>query len=224
MKTHLAGSFKIHKQMLATSILISTILFELTLLTSIISAASPVRESKAAKMRQKLAQEKVVPDVIGAVPSSDVTIKYNSGVEVTYGNELTPRQVKDKPTVDWPTKQELYTVAMVDLDAPSRKDPSSREVLHWLVVNIPGKDISKGETLAEYIGAGPPKGTDLHRYVFIVYHQVNHHIIHSTLKVTNTSSIGRSKYSIKKFAQQHHLHVLAGKFRFIKQKKIIYQF
>lgn len=28
-----------------------------------------------------------------------------------------------------------------------------------LVVNIPGNDVSKGDTLSEYIGAGPPEGT-----------------------------------------------------------------
>ena len=34
---------------------------------------------------------------------------------------------------------------LVDPDAPSRAEPSKREVLHWLVVNIPGNEIKKGE-------------------------------------------------------------------------------
>jgi phosphatidylethanolamine-binding protein (PEBP) family uncharacterized protein len=42
---------------------------------------------------------------------------------------------------------------------------------HWVVVNIPGSDVSKGDVLSTYIGAGPPKGTGLHRYVFLVYEQ-----------------------------------------------------
>lgn len=56
--------------------------------------------------------------------------------------------------------------------------------------NIPGEDISKGETLSEYVGSGPPQGTGksisycsiyiyiynfyiigLHRYVFLIYKQ-----------------------------------------------------
>ena len=51
----------------------------------------------------------------------------------------------------------LYDVA--DPDAPSRADPKFREWHHWCVANIPGADISKGEVLSEYVGAGPPKGT-----------------------------------------------------------------
>lgn len=44
-------------------------------------------------------------------------------------------------------------------------------VLHWLVRNIPGNDIKKGEVIAEYRGSGPPEGTGLHRYIFLLYEQ-----------------------------------------------------
>lgn len=63
----------------------------------------------------------------------------------------------------------------------------AKEVQHWVVVNIPGNDISKGETLFDYVGSGPPKvqttlqfdklikislkGSGLHRYIFLVYKQ-----------------------------------------------------
>ena len=46
-----------------------------------------------------------------------------------------------------------------DPDAPSRKDPKFREWHHWLVGNIPGNKVSEGDTLSEYVGSGPPKGT-----------------------------------------------------------------
>ena len=58
-------------------------------------------------------------------------------------------------------------MSISDPDAPSRKDPKYREWRHWVVVNIPGGDVSKGEVCAEYIGAGPPKGTGLHRYIIL---------------------------------------------------------
>lgn len=54
-----------------------------------------------------------------------------------------------------------------DPDAPSRADPEFREWRHWLVVNIPGCDIAKGEEVATYVGCGAPAGTGLHRYVFL---------------------------------------------------------
>lgn len=33
----------------------------------------------------------------------------------------------------------------IDPDAPTRAEPTIGEVVHWLVVNIPGTDIKKGE-------------------------------------------------------------------------------
>ena len=54
-----------------------------------------------------------------------------------------------------------------DPDAPSRANPTYREWRHWLVANIPGCDVSKGETIVTYFGAGPPQGTGLHRYIFL---------------------------------------------------------
>lgn len=60
---------------------------------------------------------------------------------------------------------------MTDPDAPSRKNPTFREVRHWTVVNIPGNNLSKGETIIEFIGSGPPVGTGLHRYIFLLYKQ-----------------------------------------------------
>ncbi len=47
----------------------------------------------------------------------------------------------------------------LDPDAPSRAEPKFREWQHWLVANVPGNDVTKGDHLAEYVGSGPPKGT-----------------------------------------------------------------
>lgn len=97
---------------------------------------------------------------------------YPSGATVNQGNELTPTQVKDIPTIKYDADADaFYTLIMSDPDAPSRKEPTFREVRHWTVVNIPGDKVGDGETLFEYIGSGPPQGTDLHRYVFLVYKQ-----------------------------------------------------
>lgn len=37
-------------------------------------------------------------------------VNYPSGVEVNQGNELTPTQVKDVPTVSWDAKPDNYYV------------------------------------------------------------------------------------------------------------------
>lgn len=60
---------------------------------------------------------------------------------------------------------------LTDPDAPSRKEPTRREFRHWLAVNIAGSDLSSGETVFQFIGSGPPQGTGLHRYVFLLFKQ-----------------------------------------------------
>lgn len=62
---------------------------------------------------------------------------------------------------------------MIDPDAPSRAEPKFRPFKHWAVINIPGSDVTKGDEITEYIGAGPPNKTGLHRYVFLVYKQTD---------------------------------------------------
>ncbi|KAF2885694.1 hypothetical protein ILUMI_20467 [Ignelater luminosus] len=121
---------------------------------------------------KNMEKESVVPDVIDVAPKEIAEVSYPSGVKVDQGNVLTPTQVKDIPSVKWNADSSaLYTLCMTDPDAPSRKDPKFREWHHWLVGNIPGGEVAKGETLSEYVGSGPPQGTGLHRYVFLIYKQ-----------------------------------------------------
>ena len=83
---------------------------------------------------------------------------------------------------------------------------------HWLVGNIPGQDVSKGETLSAYVGSGPPQGTGLHRYVFLVYKQ-NGKITFDEPRLPNTSGENRGGFSISKFAKKYNLgNPVAGNF------------
>lgn len=101
-----------------------------------------------------------------------IKIIYPGGVSVDNGKELTPRSVKDVPTVTYKADDSsFYTLIMTDPDAPSREKPAFREIRHWLVVNIPGNKVHEGAHIVEYIGSGPPQGTGLHRYVFLVFKQ-----------------------------------------------------
>lgn len=108
-----------------------------------------------------------------------------------------------EPDVSWPVheKNGLYTLVKVDPDAPSRVSPTAREWRHWVVVNIPGKDISKGEVITPYMGPNPPKDTGLHRYVFLLYKQ-NDHIFPPGI---DNSGNSRGNWSVKRFAQEYQL-------------------
>jgi len=157
-------------------------------------------------LRRNMEENDVVPDVVDTVPLNVIEVKYPTGVEVKLGNELTPTQVKDIPmVVKWPTEDNsLYTLCMTDPDAPSRNSPKYREWHHWLVVNIPGNDVARGDVLSEYVGSGPPKGTGLHRYVFLVYKQPNK-LSPDERKLTNRSGEGRGQFKIRNFARKYGL-------------------
>ncbi|KAL4712366.1 hypothetical protein ACJJTC_001527 [Scirpophaga incertulas] len=155
----------------------------------------------------------VVPDVVPKAPAALAKVVYSSGVEVKEGNELTPTQVKDVPTVTWDAQADkFYTVAMTDPDAPSRTEPKFREWHHWLVSNVPGSNIAGGETLSAYVGSGPPPDTGLHRYVFLVYQQPGK-LNFDEPRLTNTSGDNRANFSIAKFASKYNLgDPVAGNF------------
>lgn len=107
-------------------------------------------------------------------------------MSVNFGDELTPTSVKDVPKVEWNADpNQLYTLLMVDPDAPSRAEPKLRSFKHWTVINIPGSDVPKGDVVSEYIGAGAPKGTGLHRYVFLAYKQTGGRITYEGPIVSN---------------------------------------
>ncbi|XP_017082727.1 protein D3 [Drosophila eugracilis] len=150
----------------------------------------------------------IVPDVLDAVPAETIKVTYGDGLQVKQGNELTPTQVKDQPIVDWSGlegKSNLVTLLMVDPDAPTRQDPKFREILHWAVVNIPGSNVdpSGGYPLAAYVGSGPPEGTGLHRYIFLLYRQENK--IEETPSISNTTRAGRLNFNAREFAAKHGL-------------------
>jgi len=64
-------------------------------------------------------------------------------------------------------------IVVLDPDAPSRKEHTYREWHHWLVGNIPGNDIAKGETLSEYVGSGPPPETGkTKKYIFKLLYDI----------------------------------------------------
>lgn len=58
-------------------------------------------------------------------------VSYPNEVIVKLGEELTPTQVKKTPWVTWEAEKDaFYTLMMVDPDAPSRDDPTFRQVDH----------------------------------------------------------------------------------------------
>lgn len=123
------------------------------------------------------------------------------------GRVLMPTQVKSWPTavarvgLDAGTH---YTLVMTDPYAPCRKDPKYREWHHFLVVNMKGNDISSGTVLSDYVGSGPPKGTGLHRYVWLVYEQKGPLKCDEPI-LSNRSGDHRGKFKVASFRKKYEL-------------------
>ncbi|KAI5656940.1 hypothetical protein M9H77_25733 [Catharanthus roseus] len=125
----------------------------------------------------RLVDPLVVGRVIGEVldmfvPCAELSVHYGSK-QVSNGVEIKPSLAAAKPTVRINGSRDpstLFTLVMSDPDAPSPSEPTFREWLHWIVVNIPeGGEASEGKELVRYMGPQPPVG--IHRYVFSVFRQ-----------------------------------------------------
>ncbi|KAL1284452.1 Phosphatidylethanolamine-binding protein [Trichinella pseudospiralis] len=152
------------------------------------SILSKFSYSSMHSLKDKFEEHKVIPDVVDQAPTQFLEVKYKSGVQADLGNVLTPTQVKEPPSLNWVTTPgALYTIVLTDPDAPSRQNPKFREWHHWLVANIPGCEINKGEK---------SNLTDKE---------------HGHL--TNRSGNNRGGFNIRKFAAKHDLGApIAGNF------------
>ncbi|XBW37381.1 hypothetical protein QEN19_002961 [Hanseniaspora menglaensis] len=115
--------------------------------------------------------------------------------QVSFGNQLTkastqvlpkfqaaltqPFFTANKNTI---TDHSSFTLICTDPDAPSRTDKKWSEYCHFIATNLkinvssPANtdnfkiiDDSKFDILVDYQGPAPPKGTGLHRYVWLLY-------------------------------------------------------
>ncbi|XP_049879006.1 protein D3-like [Pectinophora gossypiella] len=171
--------------------------------------------SVIASIQDAYVRHGVVPDVIYRPPRSQLYARFPWGKEVNYGNKLTPSQASQPPIVSWQTSigtGPLYTIVMLDPDAPSRANPTKRNWLHWLVGNVPGKDVARGEILAGYNGPAPPKASGLHRYVLLVFQQ-NGRLSFNENYLDNSPS--RGGFNLNNFVANYELgEPIAGNFFF----------
>jgi len=123
-------------------------------------------------------------------------ISYSSKDTISFGNLIAKEDAQVRPKVEFFPGEEggSYCLIMIDPDAPSVSNPVNRSFLHWIVPNITPPSISTLEALAVkvkdtlteeentitplpedhalYMGPGPPKGSGLHRYLFLLFKQL----------------------------------------------------
>ncbi|XP_003743877.1 protein D2 [Galendromus occidentalis] len=124
-------------------------------------------------LKQKFEEHGLVPDVIGKAPGRLVKVYYGENGTLQPGEVLPQDQIQGEPEkVSWEADpDELYTLIMTDIDAPSKENRSDGDEKRWLVVNIPGYGLAEGEVRSPYEPPQPAAGTGLHRFIFLVYKQ-----------------------------------------------------
>lgn len=158
---------------------------------------------------EQLRARNVIPDVVEEVSETLLDMRVSFGkVEVRNGEELLVKQTQGKPRVQlhgpgFGDGADLFTLLMVDPDAPRPEAPKFRNWLHWIVVNIPGslassEDIwEKGKEVVAYNGPSPPAG--VHRYVFLLFKQNG--------KVDIKRAPERKEFTVQEFAGKYKLGI-----------------
>ncbi|XP_050213866.1 protein MOTHER of FT and TFL1 [Mercurialis annua] len=161
----------------------------------------------------------VVGKVIGEVldmynPVTEFTVHYGSK-QIANGCEIKPSAAVQMPSVQILGSRlasNLYTLVMVDPDAPSPSEPKWREWLHWIVVDIPeGFDATKGNQVVPYMGPQPPTG--IHRYVFALFKQ------RDGLTGRIRGPDGRGNFNTRQFAAENGLGLPVAAVYFNSQKE-----
>ncbi|MQL85005.1 hypothetical protein Taro_017514 [Colocasia esculenta] len=148
--------------------------------------------------RDPLVVSHVVGDVLDPFTRSAILRVIYNNREVTNGCEFKPSAIVKQPSVDvgGDNMRMFYTLVMVDPDAPSPSNPSSREYLHWLVTNIPATaDATDGNEIVPYESPRPNLG--IHRFVFVLFRHLHRQRI--------LSPGWRQQFNTREFAEIYEL-------------------
>ncbi|XP_010270138.1 PREDICTED: protein HEADING DATE 3A-like [Nelumbo nucifera] len=150
------------------------------------------------RRRDPLVLGRVIGDVLDPFDKSiSLRVFYNNR-EVNNGFEFRPSEVVNQPRVEigGSDRRKMYTLVMVDPDAPSPADPNMREYLHWLVNDIPGgSEASYGNEILCYQSPRPVAG--IHRIVFVLFEQ--------TVRQETDAPGWRSNFNVRDFAELYNL-------------------
>lgn len=155
-----------------------------------------------------LHREKIIGDYLkaGWQPAVELKVSFPSAAYDLnkVGLTLSPAETAQQPELSFEADADkLYTLVMVDKDAPSRENPKFGFWRHWIRVNVEGNKVADtGFEVSPYIGPGPPPKTGLHRYVFLVYQQEGGRIEHD---FWGNDGMDGKCFDFQAWAEQHKL-------------------
>ena len=101
--------------------------------------------------------------LVSCSPNNLLKVYFNSK-EIKFGQKMKLTEVEFEPIIEFDPKGKLYTILMVDPDAPSKQSPTHRYWLHMMKIN-------NSEVVVSFNRSDPPKGTGYHRYYFYLLEQ-----------------------------------------------------
>nr|XP_018905866.1 PREDICTED: protein FLOWERING LOCUS T-like isoform X3 [Bemisia tabaci] len=168
------------------------------------------------EIKDALIKHKIIPDVLDKAPNETIYVEWIDGPCAEFGNEIIAlHEIENQPL--WVNNKNflkrLNTIIMIGPDEPSPQNRSSSFFLYWLVTNIPPHDYDNvpatahamGEKLVEYREPMPPRGTGLHRYVFLAFSQGNRTINVTMPKLEHCNVTQRLNFNLKKFVKRYDL-------------------
>lgn len=158
-------------------------------------------------MRKALTEYKIYPYLLPDLPKYPIEVYFGEH-EVTFGNRLYWNDTKDEPTsVHWPAKKDReYILAAIGPDGTGIWNLRCF-FEHWLVGNIPGDDVKKGNLRTEYLGTvGHYHGIGWFRIIFVVFEQLEKNLTFDG-EVLSIFTYGpvREAFNIKDFREYFHL-------------------
>lgn len=96
--------------------------------------------------------------------------------QVREGELLPTKDLSDTYVFEWEMSDEdIYTILMIDVDAPYPENPQDSPFIHFLMVNITDINGNKeGDVVFEYLSPSPPPDSEPHRYQIYVFKQDCH--------------------------------------------------
>lgn len=174
-----------------------------------------------------LAYCRAIPDIIDLVSDqATLQVTYKNTLKIENAMRIDPEELLQQPAIQihpkTATPRRVYTLMVVDPDVPTPNNPKLRCFLHWLVINIPPHDITRGEEVVPYeppcgggksggatrIGAAPhhhitnkmgPGSTGSikghHRLVFLLFEQSG--------RVTARPPSSRKRFQVRSWCASH---------------------
>ncbi|XAR68390.1 hypothetical protein NMG60_11003491 [Bertholletia excelsa] len=157
---------------------------------------------------------RIIGDVVDMVVPSIIMTAYYGSKHVTNGCNIKPSIAFEPPSISITgNSHDLYTLVMTDPDAPSPSEPSMRELVHWIVANIPGgSNPTQGNEILPYMPPHPRMG--IHRYIFVLFKQKGRIGVRQ-------QPMSRINFSTRAFAHQLDLGLPVATVYFNAQKEII---